>query len=372
MVLEINQTVIQTVDVIRPGTPVTIEILQGLKGDPGDAGTGVSSWNDLTDKPATFAPSAHTHGIIDVSGLQTALDLKAPLASPAFTGTPTGITKTHVGLANVDNTSDANKPVSTAQQTALNLKANLASPTFTGTVVVPDASFTIAKTSGLQAALDGKTATGHTHVSANITDLTTTVQGIVNTQLDIAGSPATLDTINELAAALGDDANFATTVTNSLALKAPLASPTFTGTVVVPDSSWTIAKTSGLQAALDAKAASAHTHTAADISDSTTTGRAVVVAASQAAARTAIGAGTSNLVIGTAGTDAKAGNYAPTVADIPAGSTLVAQKSGGVWPARPTARADVVVIWKGADPSPSIVSSGTGGMHDNIDVRFVE
>lgn len=50
---------------------------------------------------------------------QTALNAKAPLASPAFTGTPTGITKTHVGLANVDNVSDANKPVSTAQQTAL-------------------------------------------------------------------------------------------------------------------------------------------------------------------------------------------------------------------------------------------------------------
>ena len=39
-----------------------------------------------------------------------------------------------VGLSNVDNTSDANKPVSTATQTALNLKANLASPSFTGTV----------------------------------------------------------------------------------------------------------------------------------------------------------------------------------------------------------------------------------------------
>jgi hypothetical protein len=37
-------------------------------------------------------------------------------------------------LTNVDNTSDANKPVSTATQTALNLKANIASPTFTGTV----------------------------------------------------------------------------------------------------------------------------------------------------------------------------------------------------------------------------------------------
>lgn len=42
--------------------------------------------------------------------------------------------KSLVGLANVDNTSDSSKPVSTAQQSALNLKANLASPTFTGTV----------------------------------------------------------------------------------------------------------------------------------------------------------------------------------------------------------------------------------------------
>lgn len=44
------------------------------------------------------------------------------------------LTKASVGLANVDNTSDTSKPVSTAQQTALNLKANSASPTFTGTV----------------------------------------------------------------------------------------------------------------------------------------------------------------------------------------------------------------------------------------------
>lgn len=47
----------------------------------------------------------------------------------------------------------------------------------------------------------------------------------------VASAPATLDTLNELAAALGDDANFSTTVTNSIATKAPLASPTFTGTV---------------------------------------------------------------------------------------------------------------------------------------------
>jgi len=50
-----------------------------------------------------------------------------------------GITATMVGLGNVTNTSDSAKPVSTAQQTALDLKANLASPTFTGTVVLPAA-----------------------------------------------------------------------------------------------------------------------------------------------------------------------------------------------------------------------------------------
>ena len=48
----------------------------------------------------------------------------------------TGITKTMVGLGNVDNTSDTNKPVSTAQQAALNLKASIASPTFTGNLTV--------------------------------------------------------------------------------------------------------------------------------------------------------------------------------------------------------------------------------------------
>jgi hypothetical protein len=51
--------------------------------------------------------------------------LKANLASPTFTGTVSGITKSMVGLGNVDNTSDANKPISTATQTALNLKVNI-------------------------------------------------------------------------------------------------------------------------------------------------------------------------------------------------------------------------------------------------------
>jgi hypothetical protein len=49
-------------------------------------------WADITDKPTTFAPAAHTHAIADVTNLQSSLDAKAPLASPALTGTPTAPT----------------------------------------------------------------------------------------------------------------------------------------------------------------------------------------------------------------------------------------------------------------------------------------
>jgi hypothetical protein len=57
--------------------------------------------------------------------LQNALNLKAPINSPTFTGTVSGITKGMVGLGAVDNTSDLDKPISTATQTALNAKQPL-------------------------------------------------------------------------------------------------------------------------------------------------------------------------------------------------------------------------------------------------------
>jgi hypothetical protein len=50
----------------------------------------------------------------------------------------------------------------------------------------------------------------------------------------VDSAPATLDTLNELAAALGDDANFSTTVTNNIATKLPLAGGTMTGTLTAP------------------------------------------------------------------------------------------------------------------------------------------
>lgn len=55
---------------------------------------------------------------------QAELDLKAPLASPTFTGTVAGITKSMVGLGDVDNTSDADKPISDLTQAALDDKQN--------------------------------------------------------------------------------------------------------------------------------------------------------------------------------------------------------------------------------------------------------
>jgi hypothetical protein len=56
----------------------------------------------------------------------------------------------------------------------------------------------------------------------------------VTTQINnlIAGAPGALDTLDELAAALGDDSNFATTVTNSIATKLPLAGGTMSGTIL--------------------------------------------------------------------------------------------------------------------------------------------
>jgi hypothetical protein len=68
---------------------------------------------------------------------QTALDLKAPLASPTFSGTVAGVTKGMVGLGNVDNTADSAKPVSTAQATADGLRVLKAGDTMTGILSLP-------------------------------------------------------------------------------------------------------------------------------------------------------------------------------------------------------------------------------------------
>ena len=175
------------------------------------------------------AITTNVHGIADTAALatksyvDTADALKANLASPTFTGTVAGITKAMVGLGNVDNTADSAKPVSTAAQTALDLKAPLASPALTGTPTAPTAA-----------------------AGTNTTQVATTA--FVGTAVSnlVASAPAALDTLNELATALGNDASFSTTITNALAAKAPLASPTFTGTNTVANI--TVSGTSNMSA----------------------------------------------------------------------------------------------------------------------------
>lgn len=86
----------------------------------------------IKDEIDTKAPSSHSHSIDDVTGLQGALDAKEPTIAAGTTSqyyrgdkTFQPLNKATVGLGNVDNTSDANKPISTATQTALNSKANV-------------------------------------------------------------------------------------------------------------------------------------------------------------------------------------------------------------------------------------------------------
>lgn len=138
----------------------------------------------------------------------------APLASPALSGTPTAPTAT-AGTASgqiattqfVSTALGAYLLSSTASSTylaqaaAASTYAPLASPSLSGTPTAPTAAS-----------------------STNSTQIATTayVQAVISAL--IAGAPGALDTLSELAASLGNDASFASTVTNALAARLIAAS----------------------------------------------------------------------------------------------------------------------------------------------------
>jgi hypothetical protein len=76
----------------------------------------------------------------------------------------------------------------------------------------------------LAAGLAGKANTSHTHIASQVTDFNSAVDARADAriQLIVGSAPAALDTLNELAAALGDDPNFAATTITALAGKQPL------------------------------------------------------------------------------------------------------------------------------------------------------
>lgn len=131
------------------------------------------------------------------------------------------LTKSDVGLGNVNNTSDLNKPISTATQDALDLKAPLASPSFTGTPTAPtqpasDVSDKIATTQYVTDKI-GDLSTGVTSVSTvtpiidtgtssnpviGITNATTTADGAMSsedkTKLDGIEAGAEVNTVDSV------------------------------------------------------------------------------------------------------------------------------------------------------------------------------
>ncbi len=221
-----------------------------LDGAPGMLNTLNELAEALGDDPAFFttvatnlanheADATNVHGIENTANLVTLAGTQTltnkTLTSPLIT-TPTGIVKADVGLGNVDNTSDVNKPVSTAQAAAdaavLTAAQETAEDIVDAASVLSAADATAKANAAQAAAISAAAADATAKANAALASANTYTDGKVADLIDSA--PGALDTLNELAAAIGDDANYASTITNALALKAPLANPTFTGTVVLP------------------------------------------------------------------------------------------------------------------------------------------
>lgn len=214
------------------------------------------------------------------------------------------VTKSDVGLGNVDNTADADKPVSTATQAALNSKAaaththaltdsaitgvlpmsKIPTGTTASTVAVGNHTHAISGVIGLQGALDAKESISGSQSKAteaenNAKSYTDTVSAAIT-----GSPPANLNSLAKIAAAIGNNASYSTTVTSALAGKEATIAAGTTSQYWRGDKTWqTLNKaavglsnvdntsdankpiSSATQSALNTKAAATHTHSGADI-----------------------------------------------------------------------------------------------------------
>ena len=196
----------------------------------------------FTGVPAapTANASTNTTQIATTAFVTTADSLKANIASPTFTGTPLAPTaNANTNTTQIATTAFVTDAVSTGLASAvINALDDVSDVTITtatngdllkwnGTAWVNASGYALLSSPALTGTPTAPTATQAT----NTTQVATTafVRAEVAALVNSAG--ATLDTLGEIATALGNDAALSTTLTTSIGLKAPLANPTFTGTV---------------------------------------------------------------------------------------------------------------------------------------------
>jgi len=184
--------------------------------------TGTMIANDTIVDADINASAAIAKTKLALTGAITATDIANDTITNAKINTAAAIDWTKLGISATVSSTEIGyvDGVTSAIQTQLDSKlatatasstyAPLASPALTGTPTAPTAT---AGTSTTQVA-------------------TTAFVGTAVSNL-VASAPAALDTLNELAAALGNDASFSTTVTNSIATKLPLAGGTMSGAIAM-------------------------------------------------------------------------------------------------------------------------------------------
>ena len=195
-----------------------------------DASTALSTANTAASDASTALSTANTAA----TNASTAVTTANTAASDAASAVTTANTAASDAASAVTTANTASTDASSAVTTANNAASQVA------TAVNAANAATAAVASKLD--LSGGTMTGAINMGSNLINAVTdpvsaqdaATKNYVDTEISglVDTAPGTLDTLNELAAALGDDANFSTTVTNSIATKLPLAGGTMTGDIV--------------------------------------------------------------------------------------------------------------------------------------------